>query len=173
MRRNLHQPLRLQRHITPHILLTRQHKLKVNHPPRVNLKQRARRVQIHGLAVLNRAVTIATALQACCVREEAGRNGLLDGDDVVGAAGADGDFDAVAQFGELIADVARAGETALLEEVFFGPDDAEVRVDPLVPDVEEGEVVTAFFDGEAVAGAVSVDLFVFGTEEERAGFAEH
>ncbi len=130
-------------------------------------------MDIHRHAVLHRAVAVPSLLQARRVGEEACGEGLGDGHDVARAYRRDGDFDSVAEFGELVADVARAGEGALLEEVFAAPDVAEVAVDPLVPDVEEGEVVAAFPDGEAGAGAVGVDFLVLGAVEERGGFAEH
>lgn len=128
---------------------------------------------MHRHIVLDCPVRIPTALQTRRIGEKSGRDGALDGDQIRAAAGGQGDFDAIAEFGELVSDVAGAGEGALLEEVLAGPDERKVRVDPLIPDIEVSEVVAAFFDGEAGAGSVGLEFFVFGAVEERAGFAEH
>lgn len=82
MRCNFYQPLGLQGHTTPHILLTGQDQLVVDGPFRLMVHQHARRMDVHDLAVLDRAVTLAVTLESRRMREEAGRHRLLYGFDV-------------------------------------------------------------------------------------------
>ena len=82
------------------------------------------------------------------------------------AGGGDGDLDAVAQVGELVPHVPRAGQGALLQVILASPDVAEVGVDPLVPDVEEGEVVPSFANCEAVTRRVGEQFLVLGPVEQ-------
>ena len=123
--------------------------------------------------VLHTAITVASPLQASSVREEACSEGFLNGREVVSADAGDGDFNAVAQLSELVADVTGAGEGTLLEEVFLGPDVGEVRVDPLIPDVEKGEMVPAFFDGETGTSGIGLQFLVFRSIKERRGLPKH
>lgn len=88
MRSSLDEPLCLQRHITAHILLTRQHELEINHPAWIDLEQRTRRMQVNRLPVLNRAIAIAPSLQTRRIREKPCRDGLLNGHEIALAGGA-------------------------------------------------------------------------------------
>jgi hypothetical protein len=71
-------------------------------------------MQVNRLPVLDSTVAITATLQPRSIREEASRNSLLNGLDIGSAARANGDLDAIAQLGELVADVAGARETTLL-----------------------------------------------------------
>ena len=86
MRRNLRQPLTLQRHNTPHKLLARKHQLIKNHPLRPNLHQHRARMNVDGEIILHSPVRITSTLQTRGIGEEARRDALLDGREVRGTA---------------------------------------------------------------------------------------
>ena len=122
MRRHLHQPLRINLHHRPHILLTSQLQLIEKDPFRRRLHPRKRRARMNpsrDTAGFQCTIAIAPLLQTGCIWEEAGCQCLAD-EDVIATAVARGvDFDALAELDELVADVSRSTEGFGLDVVLL------------------------------------------------------
>jgi hypothetical protein len=64
-------------------------------------------VDVYGIIILYRTIAVSSSLKAGSVGEETRSYGFLDGDQVGLTDGGQGDFNALAELRELIADISR------------------------------------------------------------------
>lgn len=155
------------------VQLTRQNQLVINQPLRINLKQTATRVHMHRLAILHSPIRIPPSLQPRRIREEPRRNRLLDRHDVAFTAAANLHLHPLTQPAQLVPHVPRPPQTPELEEVLPRPYIAEVRVHPLVPDIQQREMVPAGFIREPLSRLVGVKLLILRPVEQTARLPQH
>ena len=93
--------------------------------------------------------------------------------DVVGVRVAlNDDFHTLAQPGKLITNIARPTQTLILQELLVAELLGVVGVRPLLPNIEQCEVITTRAD-EVLSGLISVQFLVLGPVEKRGRLGEH
>mmetsp|Transcript_14851 Transcript_14851/g.38342 ORF Transcript_14851/g.38342 Transcript_14851/m.38342 type:complete len:226 (-) Transcript_14851:1342-2019(-) len=170
VRCDLDEPLRLYLDDRAHELLGGEHKLVVDDPARLRAVQRRGGMDVHRLRVLDGAV-VKSLLQLGCVVEEAGGHGLADRVRVLRVRD-DLELDALHQPLELLPDVASLAQRANLDEVLKAPLRRELSLRPLVPHVEQREMVSAR-PIEVDARIVGVQRALLGPIEDGCADLEH
>jgi len=135
------------------------------------LKETRRWMDSHTLVVLCGFVRIPRLGQAGRMVEEARSNSLANGD-VVTRIRDRVNFNSLQEAKELIPHIMSALHRAMLEEIFVAPLDRVSRFHPLVPDIQQRHMVSAWPE-EVLPGVVRVNDFVLWTEEDRVVDAEH
>mmetsp|Transcript_4301 Transcript_4301/g.14272 ORF Transcript_4301/g.14272 Transcript_4301/m.14272 type:complete len:288 (-) Transcript_4301:1061-1924(-) len=173
---DLDEPLRLDGEDHPHVLLGGEGELVEAEPlgRYVFVGHDGGGVDMDGVHVLDGFV-LAGGRKLGGVVEVAGADGLGDVVDVgfLILLFLDVELDALAQGGELVADVSRAHHGPGLDVVFIAPLRRVVGVGPFVVDPEEGEVVAAAAAGEVELGVVRVDGPFLRSIENRVPRGEH